>query len=267
MNILLTNDDGIYADGIAAMYQALLRAGHQAHVVAPSTERSAVGHAITVSDPLKVFQVEVDARISGTAVVGTPADCVKLAGNALLKTRPDLVISGINRGANTGNHIIYSGTVSAATEAAMFGLPALAVSLDILSTRSKKHDFTFAAELAVTVGEEMMRRGNLPAGTLLNLNVPECDASEIKGLRIAKQARFFSLDVYEERIDPFERVYYWPKLEHVEVTDAPEIEVDYRLLKEKYAVLTPIQYDLTDYRMLETLRGWNIEKTFHAPSA
>jgi len=259
MNILLTNDDGIYADGIAAMYQALMQAGHQVYVVAPSTERSAVGHAITVSDPLKVFHVEVEARIFGTTVVGTPADCVKLAVNALLKTRPDLVISGINRGANTGNHVIYSGTVSAATEAAMFGLPALAISLDILSTKSKKHDFAPAAKLGVYVANEIMQRGNLPAGTLLNLNVPECSASEFKGLRVAKQARFSSLDVYEERIDPFERVYYWPKLEHVEVTDAPEIAVDYRLLKEKYAVLTPIQYDLTDYRMLEMLRGWNLE--------
>ena len=257
MHILLTNDDGIYADGIAAMYQALLRAGHQVDVVAPSTERSAVGHAITVSDPLKVFQVDVEARISGTAVVGTPADCVKLAVNALLKTRPDLVISGINRGSNTGNHVIYSGTVSAATEAAMFGLPALAVSLDILSTRSKKHNFAPAAELGVKISAEIFRRNGLPTGTLLNLNVPECEASEIKGIRIAKQARFFSLDVYEERIDPFERTYYWPKLEQVEVTDAAGIEVDYRLLKEKYAVLTPIQYDLTDYRMLDALRGWN----------
>ena len=112
MNILLTNDDGIYADGILAMYQALQQTEHHVSVVAPSSERSAVGHAITVSDPLKVSFVEVESRIAGHAVVGTPADCVKLAVNALFEHKPDLVISGINQGANTGNHIIYSGTVS-----------------------------------------------------------------------------------------------------------------------------------------------------------
>ena len=258
MNILLTNDDGIYADGISAMYLALIRAGHEVRVVAPNSERSAVGHAITVFDSLKVFDVNIEGRISGTAVNGTPADCVKLAVNALMPVKPDLVISGINRGANTGNHVIYSGTVSAATEAAMSRLPAMAVSLDILSTKKETHDFRYAADYAATLAEKIAQNG-LPDGTLLNVNVPEREASAIKGARLAKLARFFLIDVYEARLDPFERTYYWPKLEQIEVTDAEGVDVDYRLVKDGYVVITPIQYDLTDYRMLETLRAWNLE--------
>jgi 5'-nucleotidase len=256
MNILLTNDDGIYADGILAMYQALQQTEHHVSVVAPSSERSAVGHAITVSDPLKVSLVEVESRITGHAVVGTPADCVKLAVNALFEHKPDLVISGINRGANTGNHIIYSGTVSAATEATMFGIPSIAVSLDVSSRTKTRQDFRYAAQFVVTLCNTIVQQGGLPAGTLLNVNVPGIEAQSIKGIRIGRQAKFYHTDEYERRTDPFDRTYYWLKLEEVVVTDPPEIDVDWRLLKDGYVVITPIQYDLTDYEMLEQLKKW-----------
>ena len=256
MKILLTNDDGIYAPGIAAMYQALLKKGHQVFVVAPDSERSAVGHAITVSDPLKVSCVDVESRITGYAIKGTPADCVKLAVNALLEEKPDFVISGINKGANTGNHIIYSGTVSAATEGTMFGIPSIAVSLDVSLGKKETMDFRHAAEFAVNLSETVVQQGGLPTGTLLNVNVPALKSEDIKGVRVGKQARFQHSDEYERRTDPFDRTYYWLKLEQVVVTDPPEMEVDYRLLKEGYVVVSPIQYDLTDYEMLNQLKTW-----------
>lgn len=260
MNILLTNDDGIYADGISAMYQALLKAGHHVDVVAPSSERSAVGHAITVSDPLKVSSVDIEGRITGRAVDGTPADCVKLAINALFEKKPDLVVSGINRGANTGNHIIYSGTVSAATEATMFGIPSIAVSLDAVYSDRKASDFRYAAQFTAQLCETVFKEGGLPKGTLLNVNVPACAAEEVRGVHVAKQAKFHHKDEYEARRDPFGRTYYWLKLEEVQVSDPPEEEVDFRLLRSGYVVICPIHYDLTDYAMLERLLKWDLRQ-------
>jgi 5'-nucleotidase len=181
------------------MYQALQEDGHEVVVVAPISEQSAVGHAITVSDPLKVSFIDVESRISGYAIKGTPADCIKLAVNALMDFRPDLVISGINRGANTGNHIIYSGTVSAATEATMFGLPSIAVSLDVSLKKEGKHDFRYAAQFVTTLCTTVVQHGGLPHGTLLNVNVPGIDGQQIKGVRIGKQARFQHSDEYEKR--------------------------------------------------------------------
>lgn len=259
MNILLTNDDGIYADGLLALYQSLREKGHHVVVVAPHTQQSAVGHAITVSDPLKVSYIEIEARIAGYAVQGTPADCIKIAVNALLDKKPDMVLSGINQGANTGNHIIYSGTVSAATEATMFRIPSIAVSLDVSLLSERKHDFTHAARFATTLCDIVKQHGGLPVGTLLNVNVPGSEPHHIKGVKIGKQARFQHADVYEKRIDPRNRVYYWLKGEEVVVTDPPEIDTDYRLLKEGYIVITPIQYDLTDYDMLRCLQEWKFD--------
>jgi len=201
----------------------------------------------------------MEPRISGYAVQGTPADCVKIAVNALLEQKPEMVLSGINHGANTGHHIIYSGTVSAATEATMFGIPSLAVSLDLSSMSGPKSDFTEAARFAATLPEMVKQRGGLPVGTLLNVNVPALAAGQIKGVKVCKQARFRHADIYEKRIDPRNRVYYWLNDEEVVVADPPEIDTDYRLLKAGYIVLTPIQYDLTDYEMLTQLNGWTYD--------
>ncbi len=259
MNILLTNDDGIYADGISALYNELLQHGHDVLVAAPHTQRSAVGHAITIADPLKVSYVKVESQIAGYAVQGTPADCVKLGLNALLDTQPDIVLSGINQGANTGNHILYSGTVSAATEATMLGCQAIAVSLDVHVRGETGEDYTYAAAVAARLCETVQKHGGLPEGTLLNVNVPRCAAEHRKGIRVAKQGMFTMLDEYEKGLDPFGRSYYWPKIESLTLKNSPEETVDYRVLKEGYVVISPIHYDLTDYRMLEHLRHWTWE--------
>lgn len=259
MNILLTNDDGIYADGISTLYLRLREYGHEVVVVAPASERSAVGHAITTSDPLKVSSVEIPGRIAGYAVQGTPADCVKLAINALLETKPDFVISGINHGANTGNHLIYSGTVSAATEATMFDIPSFAISLDVSKRKKPPHDFSYAANFAARLCATITQSGGLPTGTLLNVNVPGIPDHEIKGVKVARQARFNQTDEYEKRADPYGRLYYWLTLENIILAEPSDSAVDYCALKEGYVALTPIQYVLTDYAMLERLQTWRFE--------
>jgi 5'-nucleotidase len=259
MKILLTNDDGIYADGLCALYQAIQQAGHEVIVVAPHTQQSAVGHAITVSDPLRVAKVEIAGRIRGYAVQGTPADCVKIALNALLDETPDMVLSGINEGANTGHHVIYSGTVSAATEATMFRIPSVALSLNVSLMSAVPYDYTHAARFAVRLCDIIKQQGGLPEGTLLNVNVPE--GEPMNGVKICKQARFRHADVYEKRIDPRNRVYYWLKEEEIEVIDPPEVDADYRLLNAGYIVITPIHYDLTDYTMLARLKVWSFNAT------
>ncbi|PID60410.1 5'/3'-nucleotidase SurE [candidate division KSB3 bacterium] len=261
MNILLTNDDGIYADGIAVLYQALTQAGHQVHVAAPGSERSAAGHAITVADPLRVSYVELEGRIAGHAVDGTPVDCVKLALSSLLGARPDLVLSGINRGSNTGDHILYSGTVSAASEAAVSGLPAIAVSLEApFDRRRDLMSFSYAAQFAARLCETVFEQGGLPAGTLLNVNVPSCRAEDIRGVRIARQAKFCHENIYEARTDPFGRAYYWLNAGNVEVNDPPDDAVDFRLVRAGYVVVCPLRYDLTNYEMLEELKKWDFQK-------
>jgi len=182
-SILVTNDDGIDAPGILALARALNPLG-DVTVVAPSVERSAVGHAITLSDPLRVTPIQFDNAYDGYAVSGTPADCVKIACWALLNGKPDLVASGINLGINTGINTIYSGTVSAATEGAILGIPSFAISL----TTYQDPDFSFAATFASRLAPMLLEKG-LPPGVCLNVNVPAVPESEIMGVSVTRQGR------------------------------------------------------------------------------
>jgi 5'-nucleotidase len=204
--LLLTNDDGIDANGIAALASALDGLGDLA-VVAPAQEQSAVGHAITVRDPVRAhpwpFEVP-SGPVWARAVTGTPADCVKLACQKLLPRWPDLVVSGINHGPNTAVNVIYSGTVSAATEASIVGIPALAVSL---CDWDPEADFEAAGRFARLLAERVLGDGIAP-GTLLNVNVPPGDFGAIRGIEITRQARSRWEEEFHERRDPFDRPYY-----------------------------------------------------------
>ena len=179
MNILITNDDGIDSPGILALVQALKNIGNVT-VIAPDRQQSAVGHALTVSAPLRAVPFQRDGDLFGFAINGTPADCVKLGVSTLLETKPDLVVSGINHGANTAVNVMYSGTVSAATEAMMIGIPALAVSLTSFSLEA---DMSTAAEYAAKVAGNMLN-WDIPIDTILNMNVPAIPKEDIKGMRI-----------------------------------------------------------------------------------
>ena len=250
MNILLTNDDGIHAKGLWAMERVLSRQ-HKVSVVAPDKERSAVGHSITLVHPLRLNTVQTNGGW-GYAVNGTPADCVKLAVLEILETRPDLVISGINPGANVGVNLNYSGTVSAAKEAALMGIPAIAVSQD----PAPNHEYSPAAEFVDILVTKVMGEG-LPSGTFLNVNFPACPLDEIEGVRITRQGLYRLEETFHKRTDPRNQSYYWQGIE-TQVFDH-EPDTDAGALCHKCISITPVQCDMTDYRAMEHLKDWNIE--------
>ncbi|MEW6516391.1 MAG: 5'/3'-nucleotidase SurE [candidate division FCPU426 bacterium] len=249
-DILLTNDDGIYAPGLLALHQALQGLGGL-EVIAPDTERSAAGHSITMLHILRVLEVERQGRPFGRAVNGTPADCVKLGLANLLPRPPRLIVSGINAGPNTGTNVLYSGTVSAAMEGAIYGVPSLAVSMGTLSSQ---HDYTTAAHFSRLVAERILARG-LPPGIMLNLNVPTLPLEAIKGLRITRQAHYRYHDKYERRLDPRGREYFWLSLENVSVLD-PSPDADAVAIAEGYVSLTPLSLDLTHRGFAQELAAW-----------
>jgi len=203
MRILLTNDDGIHAPGLFALYEAL-KSDHAVHIVAPESEMSAVGHGITLTSPIMVQDVRKNGTFFGHAVKGTPADCVKIAVQELLDSPPDIVLSGINMGANVGVNILYSGTVSAATEGAFLGIRSAAISLATL----KDPDFRFAASFSKEIIRFMME-SDLKDGTALNVNIPAVRPEKIRGVCLARQGTSRFEERFERRNDPRGNVYYW----------------------------------------------------------
>ncbi len=250
--ILVTNDDGIYARGIYELKKALKPLGTVV-VVAPLIEKSAVGHAITLSDPLRVMEVERDGSFFGYAVNGTPSDCVKLGSRCILERKPDLIVSGINQGPNTATNIIYSGTVSAAAEGAIMGIPSIAVSIASFT----KKEFLPAAKFSRQLAERVLQNG-LPAGTLLNVNVPAVPEEEIKGVVVTRQGKGRYEEAFDKRIDPNNRVYYWLTGKRMVLDHGDDID-DPVLMQNKISV-TPIHYDLTDYSFLEELKKWQLPR-------
>ena len=247
MRILLTNDDGIYSKGIEALYLALTQE-HDVTVVAPETEQSAVGHAITWLDPLRVDTVYRNGSFFGYALNGTPADCVKIAVTELMTPPPQVVVSGINLGANVGVNVIYSGTVSAATEAAVLGVTVGGRVDRLFQTRGLQRGYRIHPATA-----QDHRREGLPDGLSLNVNVPNLPAKDIRGVRITHQGKKKHLERYDRRLDPRGHVYYW--LCNSTFTRDTDPSADSLALEEHYISVTPIQYDLTRYEMLETLRA------------
>jgi 5'-nucleotidase len=252
MNILLTNDDGIHAKGLWAMEKALSDE-HQTTVVAPDTERSAVGHSITLTHPLRVNKIQTNGGW-GHAVSGTPADCVKLAVLEILQARPDLVVSGINPGPNVGVNLSYSGTVSAAKEAALIGIPAIAVS----QSSNPDLEYGAAAEFVAILIAKIMENG-LPEGTFLNVNVPACSPDQIKGIRITKQGISRLKEAFLRRTDPRKQTYFWQGTE-TQMFDQ-DMDTDGAVLCRNYISITPIQCDMTDYQSMDNLRSWDIPLT------
>jgi 5'-nucleotidase len=244
--ILVTNDDGIHSPGILSLSGRLSELGRVV-VVAPDRERSAVGHSLTLHSPLRAEEI----RPGFFAVDGTPTDCVNLGIHGLLDTRPDLVVSGINKGGNLGDDITYSGTVSAAMEATLMGVPAFAISLASISFLAP--DFETPAELAVRLARLVFERG-LPADTLLNVNVP---AGMPKGVQLTRQGKRVYGDVVVEKIDPRGRKYYWigggePGFQDIEGTD-------FHALHAGFVSVTPLHLDLTNYASFQSLSAWGME--------
>lgn len=250
MQILLTNDDGIYAPGIAALKHMIQDMG-QVAVVAPDVEQSGVGHSITFGHPLRIREVQVNNERIGYGVNGSPADCVKLAIYEIMKQKPDVVISGINMGSNVGIHILYSGTVAAAVDAAIMGFPSIAVSFDLSGRYDDVHS---AAKIARKVIERILTHP-LPKGTLLNVNIPAIPPELIKGIKITRQFTHDFKENFEKRIDPGGRAYYW--LIGADKTLHREKDTDIHAVNEGYISITPLRYDLTDYTMQQRIVEWD----------
>lgn len=250
MRILLTNDDGIHAPGLWALYHAFADR-HQVTVVAPDRERSAVGHGITLHEPLRYEMNRQNGHPEGYAVTGTPADCVKLGLAELLDDPPDLVLSGINPGANVGINVNYSGTVAAAKEAAIAGIPAMAVSITAPGDRHVAE----AAAFAETLSRQVMGQG-LPAGTFLNVNFPDLPMTRIRGVRWSRQGTALFEQRFEKRTDPRARTYYWQGCDRQEHYDQPDI--DGAVLADRCISITPIKCDMTDYDALRNLARWDL---------
>jgi 5'-nucleotidase len=259
IQVLATNDDGIRAPGLAVLVRAMKRVG-RVFVIAPEHERSAVGHAITMTDPLRVWREDVPELdgVEAYAVDGTPADTVKVAVKAFNECCPDIVVSGINLGGNYGTNVIYSGTVSAATEGTILGIPSVAISLDTFSNPY----WDAAAEFAVVLVQKVLKEG-LPSGVLLNVNVPNSKPGELKGVRVARQSRAVLDDYYEERTDPRGNRYLWLGVERmINIEERPDD--DLKLIKDGYITITPIHYDLTNEPFMSVADGWReeLEKNF-----
>src|SRR5262245_16603404 len=239
--ILVTNDDGYFSNGIAALAEALESIG-EVFVVAPASEQSATAHSLTLTRPLRARQL-AERRYS---VDGTPTDCVMLALTKILSIRPDIVVSGINHGANLGDDESYSGTVAGAFEAAIFKLPGIAVSLT-----AREGDFTYAARFAAELAEKVLREG-LPEDTILNVNVPP---GEIRGARFTRQGKASATSEIIEGVDPRGKPYYWIGVQKISWKEDPIS--DFAAVGEGLVSVTPLRTDLTDYRALDILRSRN----------
>ncbi|MDP2313092.1 MAG: 5'/3'-nucleotidase SurE [Pseudomonadota bacterium] len=249
MLILLSNDDGIEAAGLRALEAALADLG-EVWTVAPATEQSAKSHSLTMHEPLRVA-AHGERRFS---VSGTPADSVYLAAHHLLPRKPDLVVSGINRGSNLSNDVMYSGTVAAAREAASFDIPSIAVSLWVAG--GSPHWET-AQRIARQVVDESLRQ-KLPVGVLLNLNVPDLPYDQVKGVRVAPLGRRWYHPTVAVNTDPRGRKYYWIGGDHDRFDDLPDS--DGPLCEAGYAVVTPLHMDVTAHEVLPALRTWKLER-------
>jgi 5'-nucleotidase len=251
MNILLTNDDGIYAPGLRALRKELQKLGNVT-VVAPATEQSATGHSVTLLTPLLITEVfDDDNAPIGWAVEGRPADCVKLALLELLKQPPDLIVSGMNAGSNAGINVLYSGTVAAAIEGAFYHHTAIACSLEY--TKNARLDFATAAGLCRQVVEQILAKNPKP-GSLYNVNVPPLERGPVNGVKVMPQNISVYSEKFDRRTNPRGRTYFWtgPDFE----CPTPHPDTDVTALAEGYITVTPLQYDLTNHVKLAEMRNW-----------
>ena len=258
--ILISNDDGITAPGLAKLVELMAQLG-EVVVVAPDSPQSGMGHAITIGHPLRLSENRVfGPDIEAYECSGTPADCVKIAKHHVLRDRrPDLVVSGINHGSNASVNVLYSGTLSAAIEAAIEGLPAIGFSLCEYGPNA---DFSHVDEWVLNIARKALEQG-IPASTALNVNLPKRASGPIKGIRLCRQARAKWQEEFDERHDPYQRPYYWLIGQFVNLDAGAD--TDEAALAEGYVSVVPCQFDLTNYGALAQLaQTWQLPHADHA---
>lgn len=251
--ILVSNDDGITAPGIRALVEAVQPLGDVV-IVAPDSPQSGMGHAVTISKPLRLDQIRTDiyGELQAWQCSGTPADCVKLAVSKVLHRKPDLLVSGINHGSNSSINVIYSGTMSAAVEGAIESIPSVGFSL---LDYSYDADFSYAKKVANTVAKNILSNG-LPKGTLLNVNIPKLKEVESKGIKVCRQALAKWEEEFDERKDPNGRTYYWLTGKFVNYDKGED--TDEWALQNGYVSLVPVHFDLTAHESIAFINQWNL---------
>lgn len=254
LNILVTNDDGIQASGIRSLVAALSEAAN-IYVCAPHTQRSAAGHGITVGRPIEAEETQFDGAVKAYSITGTPADCVKIGTKLLLDQdiKIDMVFSGINLGGNLGTDTLYSGTVSAAVEGSLCGIPSVAVSVN---SHEATH-FELACELAVNACKNGFPHMN--AKTVLNINTPDLPKEEIKGIRYTRLGAREYKEWFRPKVGDGGKVQYWYEGNPVVYEGLPD-DIDVISMQEGYASITPLQYDLTNYDLIEKIQNWRLVK-------
>ncbi|MCK4663642.1 MAG: 5'/3'-nucleotidase SurE [Bacteroidales bacterium] len=251
--ILVSNDDGVNAPGLHSLIEVVKPYG-DIIVVAPENTESGMSHAISIKHPLRLNEVKNEENVKIYSVPGTPVDCVKLALNQIVDRKPDFIVSGINHGSNASISVIYSGTMGAAIEGCLNGIPSIGFSI---SSHSKNADFTLAKKYSKIVFENVLKNG-LPDGVCLNVNYPVNGYKDFKGIKICRQARGVWKEEYEKRIDPHKQVYYWltGNFKNYE----PEAnDTDEWALKNNYATIVPIKIDFTAHDALNKLKEWKYE--------
>lgn len=251
--ILVTNDDGINAPGIRTLIEVMKTIGDVC-VVAPDSPQSGMGHAITINDAIYCNSIKLPNGETHKEYncSGTPVDCVKLAINEILKRKPDLCVSGINHGSNSSINVIYSGTMSAAVEAGTSGIPAIGFSLLDFSLEA---DFNPAKKYVKLIAEETLKNG-LPKGVVLNVNIPKLNASEIRGIKICRQANAYWKEIFDKRTNPVGRDYYWLTGEFVNQDKGKD--TDEWALEQGYVSVVPVQFDLTAHHAINELNSWEL---------
>jgi 5'-nucleotidase len=257
MRLLISNDDGVYAQGIRSLANALAERGHDITVVCPDRERSATGHGLTLHQPIRADEVSTifHPAVKAWACSGTPSDCVKLGLWSILDQRPDMVLSGINQGANLGTDVLYSGTVSAAMEGVIEGIPSIAFSLTSYTSKQFDTAANFASQFIEQLGQHP-----LPRVMLLNVNIPAVESDKIAGVLLTQLGIRRYVDIFEKRTDPRGKTYYWlagELLEDVAEQDLdPQIPTDTSANRDHYITLTPLHFNLTSQVDLSNLKNW-----------
>ncbi|MCM8803956.1 MAG: 5'/3'-nucleotidase SurE [Candidatus Omnitrophica bacterium] len=251
MKILLTNDDGIFSKGLIIL-EKYLRKIAQVYVVVPETEKSAVSHSINLLNPIRVRKINMNDFFY-YIVSGTPVDCVKIGIKELIKEKIDMVISGINLGPNLGMDILYSGTVSAACEGAILGIPSISISI----AGYRNFNFELSAKISLKIIEKI-KSIKFPKDTILNINIPNRKINEIRGIKITYQSESRFNEEYEKRTDPRGNIYFWLKGSFKEIRNEKESDVD--AVKNGYVSITPLQLNLTNYYFLNQMKLKKFEK-------
>ena len=249
--ILITNDDGISAKGILSLYEEMINFG-EVVIIAPDSPQSGMGHAITIHNPLRLEKLIMFSGSEAYSCSGTPVDCVKLGIYEVLKRKPDLIVSGINHGANTSTNVLYSGTMSAAVEGAMEGIPSIGFSLCNFKSDA---NFNGAKSVVRRVVAEVLKNG-MPEGVCFNVNVPDINENQLNGIKVCRQANAFWEDRFDKRLDQFGKPYYW--LAGGFQTQDNDNTTDLYWIEQGYASVVPTQYDMTSYKALKELENWSL---------